>query len=280
VTTACADVPPATTAAPARQLARDGAVLRFRDDGQGPPVLLLHGWTLDLEMWEPQVAALRTAFRLVRLDRRGFGLSTGRPALEHDVADLSALCQHLGLRRVALIGMSQGARAALAFAAASPERVSCLVLDGPPEVDSGIVEADVPLARLRALAQSEGLDAFRREWAAHPLARLRTADPGARRLLHAILGRYPGTDLLQSPAAVTSLHDPVRLESITVPALIVTGAEDLASRTRAAQTLARRLPHAEHVVVPDAGHLPNLDNPAAYNRHVGAFLARHCTEPT
>ena len=50
------------------------ARLRYRDEGQGPAVMLVHGWTLDLEMWDPQVSALRDGFRLVRLDRRGHGL--------------------------------------------------------------------------------------------------------------------------------------------------------------------------------------------------------------
>lgn len=277
--TACADLPPATTGAPSadRYFVRDGIALRYRDEGHGPAVVLLHGWTLDLEMWEPQVAALRTAFRVVRLDRRGFGLSTGRPALEHDVADLGALCRHLGLGRVALVGMSQGARAALAFAAAEPEAVSCLVLDGPPDVGGDpSAEDDVPLARFRALAQTQGIDAFRREWAMHPLAQLRTGDAGAQRLLKSILDRYPGTDLLQASASGAT-REAIRPESVAVPVLLVTGADDLASRTRAAQALAGRLPHAGQAVVPGAGHLPSLDNPAAYNSLVGAFLTRHTT---
>jgi pimeloyl-ACP methyl ester carboxylesterase len=51
----------------------DGASLRYRDEGQGQPVIFIHGWTLDLDMWEPQVAALSGAFRIIRHDRRGFG---------------------------------------------------------------------------------------------------------------------------------------------------------------------------------------------------------------
>lgn len=214
---------------------------------------------------------------LVRLDRRGFGMSTGRPALEHDVADLGALCRQLKLRRVGLVGMSQGARAALAFAAAAPVRVSCLVLDGPPDLDAGAAaDDDVPLDHFRNLIRSQGVDAFWREWAAHPLAQLRTGDLAAHRLLNSIIGRYPGHDLLQAPRAAAAAES-TRPESIGAPVLVVSGAQDLASRTRAAQTLARRLPHAEHAVIPDAGHLPNLDNPAAYNSLVGAFLARHAT---
>ena len=98
---------------PDRYLSVHGARLRYRDEGRGPAVVLVHGWTLDLEMWEPQVAALRASLRLVRLDRRGFGLSSGCPSVASDASDIDAICRHLGLARVALIGMSQGARAVL-----------------------------------------------------------------------------------------------------------------------------------------------------------------------
>ena len=67
-------MPASPTAAPGarsadRYLSADGARLRYRDEGQGPPVVLVHGWTLDLEMWDPQVDALRSAFRLVQIGR-------------------------------------------------------------------------------------------------------------------------------------------------------------------------------------------------------------------
>ena len=67
-----------------------GARLRYRDEGAGRAVVFVHGWTLDLEMWEPQ-SPLAAELRLVRYDRRGFGLSTGLPSLAEDVADLRAL---------------------------------------------------------------------------------------------------------------------------------------------------------------------------------------------
>jgi pimeloyl-ACP methyl ester carboxylesterase len=98
-----------------------GVRLRYRDEGHGPAVMLLHGWTFDLEMWDPQVAGPRDEFRLLRFDRRGHGLSGGRPDSQQDAADIAALCDHLSLARVALVGMSQGAKAALRFASDVPE---------------------------------------------------------------------------------------------------------------------------------------------------------------
>src|SRR5713226_5942951 len=75
----------------------NGARLRYRDEGKGSAVVFVHGWALDLDMWETQAAALAAAYRVVRLDRRGFGLSSGDPSLVDDVTDLHALCRHLRL---------------------------------------------------------------------------------------------------------------------------------------------------------------------------------------
>ena len=101
VSIAIASPRPAMQAARAtdRYFAADGARLRYRDEGNGPAVLLVHGWALDLAMWDALVARYAQEFRLVRLDRRGFGLSSGRPALERDVADLRGAACHLGLPR-------------------------------------------------------------------------------------------------------------------------------------------------------------------------------------
>jgi 3-oxoadipate enol-lactonase len=278
---AAARLPPA--AAPERGadrfLAVAGARLRFRDEGRGPAVVLVHGWTLDLEMWESQVAALRDTFRVVRFDRRGHGLSSVQPGrhaagTRHDAADLAALCRHLGLERVALLGMSQGVRALLDLACAAPERVRALILDGPPAFDLSANDPEVPLARYRRLVMGGAIEAFRHEWARHPLMHLRTRAPAARRLLATMIARYRGDDLAAPIGAGRRTPVP-RLESLRAPTLILNGAHDLESRARASQWLLTRLPGAEYAVIPNAGHLPSLDNPAVYNALCRAFLNRH-----
>lgn len=261
-----------------RFLPVEGGQLRYRDEGRGPVLLLVHGWTLDLDMWDPQAADLCGELRIVRFDRRGFGLSAGQPALANDVADIDALCRHLGLRELAVLGMSQGARVVLAWAARAGTQVQCIVLDGPPELDGPATdEADVPLQRLRTMLREQGIAAMRREWAAHPLVQLRTRDPRARQLLATMIGRYPGSDLRAEPQGTAASAGPVPAASTTAPTLVISGEHDLAGRVTAAAALARRLPRAEHALIPGAGHLPNLDNPGAYNRRVAAFLERHRT---
>ncbi len=249
----------------------EGARIRYRETGNGPAVILVHGWTLDLEMWDAQSTALAADFRVIRYDRRGFGLSTGIPSLQADVTDLEAICAQLGISRAAMVGMSQGARAVLGLAARAPERIACMVLDGPPGIDSDADEDAIP--RLRALARAKGIDAFRHAWSAHPLMRLVTADVAAHNAVEAMIKRYPGRELisLAEPEPTSKLPP----STPTVPALVLTGEFDVPARVRAADALAAGLPAAERVTIPQAGHLANLDNPVLYNQFLGAFLRRH-----
>jgi pimeloyl-ACP methyl ester carboxylesterase len=253
-----------------------GARLHYRDEGAGFPLVLVHGWPLDLEMWQPQVEAWSTRWRVVRLDRRGFGRSTGSPSLADDVRDLEVLIRQLGLTRFALLGMSQGARVALRVAAASAVRgrLTCLVLDGAPfERGEEVGMEEVPLAHYGELARRSGLEAFRKEWSTHPFGRLHTADAEARELLRQINERYPGADLLV-PAAAASL-DPVDLATVRAATLIINGEEDTERRRAMGAALCAALPDAERAVIQGAGHLPNLDNPRDYNEAVARFVARH-----
>jgi 3-oxoadipate enol-lactonase len=251
------------------------ARLRYRDEGRGTPVLLVHGWTVDLNIWEAQVQALREAFRVVRFDRRGFGYSSGIPSVADDVRDIDTVCRRLEIQRVALVAMSQGTRAAASFAIANPERLSCLVLDGPPEFDSRIPGSQLSLAPFRELVRSQGLSAFREQWLLSPLMRLHRADARARELLRAVVKRYPGSDLSEGFIDVPPPDICASLGLLAIPVLVITGEHDLPPRVKSADELARRLPCGARAVIPGAGHLSNLDNPEAYNRAIAQFLAQH-----
>jgi pimeloyl-ACP methyl ester carboxylesterase len=254
-----------------------GARLRYRDEGAGPAVVFIHGWTLDLEVWDPQAAALAGDFRVLRYDRRGFGLSEGAPGIAADVADLARLLEHLGIGAAALVGLSQGARVALAFTLRHPERVTALVLDGPPDEirDPGAAgDEDISIAQYRSLAREQGVEAFRRAWSDHPLMRLHAADAAGRELVARMLARYPARDL-QGPAAPPAPPaGAAALSRLRRPVLVVNGELDTPVRRRAGEALARTVPGAERVVLAGAGHLPNLDAPRAYNDAIQAFLRR------
>jgi pimeloyl-ACP methyl ester carboxylesterase len=254
-----------------------GARLRYRAAGRGPAIVLVHGWTLDLDMWEPQFAGLAGDHRLIAWDRRGHGLSTGTPEPEQDIVDLEQLLAVLDVGPIAVVGMSQGARTALAWAVRHPQRTCGVVLDGAPRLSGRSPESvcgDDPIAALRALARRDGLQAFRARWLDDPLMRLYGTDRRARSLIRDMIARYDGRDMLQDGA--TSRLDEVPSPAAHLPILIVNGEHDTEERRRAGRDLARALPQSRRVVIPDAGHLANLDNPRAYNEALRRFVVLHC----
>jgi len=250
-----------------------GARLRVRVAGDGPAVLLVHGWAIDLDMWMPQFAALAGRYRLIAFDRRGFGYSSGAAGIDHDLADIEQLLDALDIDSVAIVGMSQGARVALRWAVYSPRATSCLVLDGPPPdlLDMQRPQGEIALATYRELVRNEGIEAFRKHWLEHPLMRLYTSEPRAHALLREMVGRYPGQDLVAEQSA--KLAGPRSLPQLDLPILIINGEHDTSARIDAGTELAHALPNAQLALIPAAGHLSNLDNPGAYNQALDQFLA-------
>ncbi len=249
---------------------RGNAKLRVIVAGDGPAVVFIHGWALDCDMWLTQVEALSDRFRVLAYDRRGFGASSGTPSLVSDVDDLRALFQRFGIEHASIVGMSQGARVAALFARENADRVDRLVLDGPPalfvEDEGGSTE--IPIEHYRALFRSHGIGAVRKAWLEHPLAHLETDDPAAHARLRSMIERYPGHDLLVTHGASPSLQ----LRSFSMPVLIINGIHDSEARLASGAQLERLLPDSRRVLVPHAGHLPCLDNPAFYNDALRAFL--------
>lgn len=254
-----------------------GVRLRYRDEGVGPAIVFLHGWTLDLESWQPQADELSSSFRIIRLDRRGFGLSSGSPSIDDDVTDLRALLDHLQAEKVAVVGVSQGARVAITFAIAQASRLAALVLDGAPDPtlpSMGGVALELPMSHYRELACTAGLEAFRREWLDHPFMQLHTDDPATRELVQRAVWRYPGRDLLDWS---TQRDEPIAAEALRTlraPTLVLNGALDTERRKQVGDVLASRLPAAERQLVARGGHLSNLDDPHAYTEIIRQFLVR------
>ncbi len=232
--------------------------------GAGPPLLLLHGWTLDRRSWSGQ-KALADRFRLILPDRRGFGRSSAPPDVAAEPADLLLLCDRLGLDRPILVGMSQGGRVALEFALRHPERTGGLILQGTPL--GGFLPGPkgddaVPMDAFRQLVREGRIDEMKALWRRHPLMH----GAGAEELLAA----YDGRDLL-APAQPASQLAGV-LGGIEVPALVVTGEDEIAWLQLVADAIAYGLPNARRAHLPGA-HLCNISHPGPYNEMVAAFAA-------
>ena len=120
------------------------------------------------------------------------------------------------------------------------------------------------------MVQRNGIEAFRREWQQHSLMQLHSRDARIHELLRSIIARYRGNDLQTShPHKVASA---IEGKTLDLPTLIINGEWDSPARLDAAVRIASAMTHASRVIVPRAGHLPNLDNPTFYNDAVNGFL--------
>lgn len=252
--------------------------------GAGPPLLLLHGFTGNGQTWQPLVPALAAHHTLVMIDLIGHGQSDApadpaRYAIEQCVADVLALLDQLGFTRVDLCGYSMGGRIGLLLAAGAPERVRRQVLIGASPGLADPVERAARLASDEALAariEREGLEWFVEYWAAQPLfasqrrlsAEVRAAQQ-AQRLVGSARG-YANALRGMSVGRQPSLW--AALPAIATPTLLITGALDEKFCAIGAQ-MAALMPHARHVIVPDAGHAAQIEQPAMVGRLISDFLA-------
>lgn len=256
------------------EVAVDGGVLPLCMVGDGPPVILLHGWTLDHRMWAPQVDGLAEEYFLVVPDRRGAGRATAPADLAREAEDVIAIADSLGIDRFALVGLSQGAAVALDVARRFGARLTSVVASGAPLPALVAREEAIDLDHFRALVANGDLERLRAEWSRHPLMATQSAD--ARAQMIEILTDYDGRDLM----ARSDLPDFPReaMAKLAVPVLAMTGAHDTLWRRACAEALAKTAPRAIHALVPGAGHLANADNPARFNALVASFL-KSCADP-
>jgi 3-oxoadipate enol-lactonase len=268
-----AQVPVSGTAA---ALALPGARLVYEVTGEGPAVVLVHGFGLDMRMWDPQAGPLAARFRVVRYDCRGFGASGPfDPAVPYTHAgDLIALLDHLGIGDAVLAGLSFGGRVVLQAALAAPARVRGLVLldtvlDGVPW-DQRSADAMDELARQ---VQAGGVPAGRAAWLAHPLFAAARQRPDLAGQLAAMVAGYPGQHWLGQDPHRPARPQPIEvLEDVAAPALVVAGAQDVPGFREMSAVLARRIPSARYHVVAGAGHMVNMERPAAVNGLLNRFL--------
>lgn len=268
----------------------NGAGYSVRIAGNGPPLLLLHGFTGSAESWAP-LTALSKDFRTIAVDLLGHGQSDtpadpSRYTVEHAVADLLVILDRVlhpideagTLERFGLIGYSMGGRVALRLALAIPERVAVLVLESAspgiedPEERARRVRSDTELA---AFTEQKGVAAFTRRWEAMPLfaSQQRLSVPARAHLRDQRMRNSPRGLANSLRGMGTGMAEPLhdRLGELTMPALLIAGELD-SKYAEQARLLRGLMPDARVEIVPDAGHTVHLEQPEPYERSILGFF--------
>ncbi len=250
----------------------NGQRIWFEDTGgDGPVVILAHGFLMDADMFAPQVAALAPDYRVITWDERGFGRTDfdGQPFTYWDSADdCLALLDHLGIDRAVVGGMSQGGFISLRAALRAPERVRALIL---LDTQAGTEDPNT----------AAGYDQMRDTWLsvgpvdelANVVADIIIADPAFNPVWVAKWQARP-KEIFEQPYNTLMTRDDVtdRLGEITCPALVVHGTEDTAISMDRAEALAAGLAGSGPVVKVGGAHAANLTNPEPVNAAIVEFL--------
>jgi 3-oxoadipate enol-lactonase len=261
-----------------------GVRLGYDRRGSGEALLFLHAFPLSRRMWREQMPALAGSALCLAIDLPGFGASELPPErgsapaccrMEEMAAHAVALLDHLRIERAVVCGLSMGGYVALALCAAYPGRLSGLVLAGTR------AGADGPEGRAGRLEMASRVEAEgTRGLAAAMVPKLlgvttRRTRPDLVTRVERWIGEAPPTAVAAAQRGMAERRDRgPGLAAIRVPVLVVVGDEDTISPPAEAAALQQAIPGAELRVLAAAGHLSNLEQPAAFNRAVAGLLRR------
>lgn len=273
---------PGAGVAAARLLVRDVA-LHVETAGEGPPLVLLHGFTGSGASWARHVPVFATRFLTITIDLLGHGRSDapadpGPYRIDQAAHDVLAVLDQLHLTRACVLGYSMGGRLALFLATVAPERVEALVLESSSPGIRDAAARRERAARDSALADAierDGVPAFVDRWERLPLFATQARLPEAER------AAVRAQRLAQSPRGLANslrgmgqgVQPPLfeRLPAIPLPVLIVSGALDPAY-CALGREMAGLIPNARLAIIPDAGHAVHLEQPDTFRRTVLEFL--------
>lgn len=255
-----------------------GIDMGYDEAGKGPPVLLIHGFPLNRRMWRPQLEALAAAgYRVIAPDLRGFGES-GAGDLPCSVSlfadDVKGLLDLLGIERAVVGGMSMGGYVLLNLLERYPERVvaACFLT-----TRSG---ADDEAGKARRTALIRELEAGRREAVLEAFASILFAEGTMRKrpeLVAEVQGWIEAADprgLIGGLMAMRERKDCTPLlAGFTLPALVVGASQDRAVPMEHILLLEAGLPHSTVCIIPEAGHMANMEQPERFNACLLDFLA-------
>ena len=256
-----------------------GLTVGYTDQGKGTPLVFVHAFPLSKAMWQPQVDALKDTYRLITIDLPGHGESDivlWNDTLDGYAKSIICLLDHLGIAQAVFVGLSMGGYTLFSLYRNYPDRIQGMVL-----------------ANTRAQADSEEGKAGRRSMAEVAFKEESSAiadlmlpkflTPSTlehhseivEQIRQMILQTSTATIIVDLVAMAARPDSTDLLPTITCPTLIIVGENDVATPVAESHYMAERIAGSTLVTIPGAGHLSNVEQPAAFNEALQSFLTTH-----
>jgi 3-oxoadipate enol-lactonase len=251
------------------------AEIAFDDIGSGLPVVFLHAFPLNRTMWDPQVGALVAECRCIPIDFRGFGDSTsvGPFTIDGYADDVIGVLDTLQIERAVMVGLSMGGYVAFALWRRYRERIRGLVLADTRAVADTVETVE----RRRAMidvAEDQGSAGVANMQIAGLMGKTtRDKRPDIYDAIHRMMAQAPVEGIIGALEAMIERPDSTStLATIDVPTLIVVGDEDVLTPAKDARIMQASVPGSRLEILKQAGHLSNVERPAAFNTVVSEFV--------
>ena len=253
----------------------NGIEMGYDDVGAGLPIVFIHAFPLNRTMWAPQVSALVERCRCIAVDLRGFGeTALAQPvSMDQYADDVVALMDKLGVERAIVAGCSMGGYAAFALWRRHAGRVRALVLaDTKATADTD--EARAKRVALIETARTQGSTAVANLQIASLIGKTaREKQPDTYDAVHRMIAQTKPEAIVAALEAMMNRPDSTpTLATISVPTLVIVGDEDVPTPVKDARAMHQGIPGSRLEIVASAGHLANLERPAAFNHLMTEFV--------
>lgn len=258
------------------QVVRDGCRLNYRVDGDphANALLLSNALGTTHAMWQPQLDALSSMFRVIRYDTRGHGASdapAGGYTIDELGLDALAVLDDAGARTAHICGLSLGGLTAMWLGVHAPDRIASLVLASTAARIGNAVLWQERIELVRTAGVASLADAAMGRWFTNSF---RTAHPDVVARYHAMLASCPAQGYASCCAAIRDADLRAAIAAITAPTLVMAGTHDPVTPPAEAEAIRTRIQGAR-VTLLDAAHLSNVEQADAFNESVTAFIRQH-----
>jgi pimeloyl-ACP methyl ester carboxylesterase len=252
----------------------DGLSIAYRSAGNGPPLVLLHGFLCDSRVWQRELQGLSDRFTVVAWDAPGAGESSDPPdpfTITDWAVCLAAFLDAVGIERAHVLGLSWGGLLAQALYRLDPTRVRALILADTYAGWKGSLGEEVSEQRLARCLRESSLPAkeFVARWV--PIEFFTDGSPQLQEEMAVVVSEFHplGFRLMAKTLADNDTTD--LLPTIDVPTLLLWGDDDRRSPLEVAERFRSAIPDAKLAIIPRAGHVSNMEQPEAFNAHVRRF---------